>query len=118
MGLDFIRSSAVSHMKAWRIAFEEAQTDLFASSCTLSDRVFIAALTGQATIEVQQSVLIRLINDRVCVYDGVEEIAEIESPSPTLLEHLNASFSLINGEIEEIHDFTNTLSISIGRSGR
>lgn len=118
MGLDFIRSTAVSHMKAWRIAFENAQTDLFASSCTLSDRVFIAVLTGQAAIEEQQSILVRLVNDRVYVYDGIEEIAQIENPSPELLEHLSTSFGVINGEIDEIHDFTHTLSVSIGGNGR
>ncbi len=116
MGLDFVKSTAAVHKKARREAFDDASLDMFSSFHALPDRVFLAEIVGHPIVEEQQLVLIRLVEDRVCVFEGVVEIAEIEQPSPELRDQLNSCYGLIQGQIEEINDLSNTFSIRVGGS--
>lgn len=116
MGLAFIRSTARKpHVKQWSYAYQCAADDLFAGISTAIERVLLAIPLPGSTVCEGDAIHLRLIDERVLAYKGIEPIADLEKPSLDVLEALNQCHGILDGSIKEVNELAGTLSIRVGR---
>lgn len=118
MGLAFIRSTARKpHVKQWSYAYQCAADDLFAGISSAIDRVLLAIPRPGSAVCEGEPVYLRLIDERVLAYKGIEPIAELEKPSLDVLEALNQCHGILDGSVKEVNELAGTLSIQVGKKG-
>lgn len=103
MGLNFVHKTAVAHRTAWAAEFRRAAGDMFAASCKVIDRTYLAAIVGN-DLNDGDDVNVRLINERVLVYKDLSLAGEIDKPSLDLVETLKSCYGILPGQIEETND--------------
>lgn len=118
MGLAFIRSTARKpHVKQWSYAYQCAADDLFAGISSTIERVLLATPRLETALCEGQAIHLRLIEERVLAYRGIELAAEIEKPSLDVLEALNQCHGILDGYIKEVNELAGTVSIHVGKNG-
>lgn len=116
MGLAFIRSTARKpHVKQWSYAYQCAADDLFAGIFSAIDRVLLAIPTPGSAVCEGEAVYLRLVDERVLAYKGVEPVAELEKPSLDVLEALNHCHGILDGSVKEVNELAGTLAIHVGK---
>jgi hypothetical protein len=118
MGLAFIRSTARKpHIKQWSYAYQSAADDLFAGLSAAVGRVLLAVPRPGSAVCEGEPIHLRLIDERVLAYKGVVPVADLERPSPDVLEALVQCYGILDGSIKEVNELAGTLSIEVGKKG-
>ena len=116
MGLAFIRSTARKpHVKQWSYAYQCAADDLFAGISTAVDRILLAIPRSGSPVCEGDAIHLRLIDERVLAYKGIEPVAELERPSLDILEALNQWHGILDGSVKEVNELAGMLSIRVGK---
>ena len=114
MGLDFIRATSPSFNRVLdRRLVEMRSPKLFARDMPIVSRTISADICQGATVTAGETVLLRVIKDRVTVQRENLVIAECPSAPADFVAHLRVGAGVGKGEIKSVHSISQTLEISI-----
>lgn len=115
MGIDFIRSRAASHTKAWSAEYRRAGDDMFAQHCASYGRSFLATPQSHIAIHEGDPVYVRTVNEQVLVMRELSPIAKIDKPTLDLMESLNAGCGILDAYVDDVNPLANVISVHIGK---
>lgn len=114
MGLDFIRQIAKPFRKSLDRRLIELNTPhLFTKNSKSGSRAYAASIFGDNKLTSGDELGIRLLNNRIFAYKGLETIAEIYSPTTELLSALRKSHGEAFGIVKEVYASARTAEIRI-----
>jgi hypothetical protein len=114
MGLDFIRTATPSFNRALDRRLVEMHTPkLFSRDMPIVSRTASADICDGAIVAQGDSVLLRVIKDKVIVQRKNLVIAECANAPAEFIAHLRAGAGIAEGEIKSLQPISQTVEISI-----
>lgn len=85
MGVDFVRKCAKGFEKSWdRGKRELATPDLFRRDPSMAARTYCAIPTNGTGFGLGREFLARVVNDQICLYDGLSVVGALKDPPSSL----------------------------------
>jgi hypothetical protein len=114
MGIEFIRTRAKTFKKSWdRHRVSLATPTLFTQQPVCAARTAAADLTGCATLQKGDTVIVQLNGTRLVAMRGLSEAAYFTDPPPELVSAVRESYGVARGTVEQINTIAGVAEISI-----
>jgi hypothetical protein len=114
MGLDFIRKAAASFRKGLvRRRVELATPTLFTQEPGCAPRAYAANVRGGKRLAVGEKVGVRLVEQRVTAFRGLDPVASFNSPPAELIGAIASSNGEAWGVVQQVHDAAQVAEIAV-----
>lgn len=114
MGLDFIRTAAPNFNRALDQRLVELHSPkLFGRDMPIVSRTARADICGCPAVTQGESVLLRIVKDKIVVQRANVIIAECPDAPAEFVAHLRAGAGIADGEITSVQSISQTIEIRI-----
>ncbi|HWO42066.1 MAG TPA: hypothetical protein VNO43_09710 [Candidatus Eisenbacteria bacterium] len=114
MGLDFIRKAAASFRKGLdRRRIELATPTLFTHEPDCAPRTYAATMRNGHGLAVGETVGVRLVEQSVIAFRGLDPVAIFDNPPAELIDALTTSVGEAWGVVQQVHDTAQVAEIAV-----
>src|SRR5688572_9655813 len=114
MGLDFIRKAAASFRKRLdRRRIELNTPTLFTQQPDCTPRAYAASIGNGRRLRVGDRLNVRIVEQRVTAFRGLDPVATFNSPPGELIEALVESAGEACGIVQQVHDAAQVAEITV-----
>ncbi len=114
MGADFKEKSRRTFEKCWDNAAVEANTpDLFSKKADMADRRFEAEAIGAQSINVGDTVCVRVEEGRIVGRRGITPVISIPAPSATLVQSVAEGCNIARANVVAVDSISGVVEVTI-----